>query len=85
VTNYYVYYRVDARKMDALRVSVPAMFKAIERQTGIAGRWMHRRDDAQTCMEVYEGVLDEAAFETILERESATLDLQRNLERFVCA
>ena len=85
MTNYYVYYRVDAAQAGALRLSVQELFKAIEGKTGISGRWMHRRDDPLTYMEVYEGVKDEAAFEALLERESAKLGLQRKTERFVCA
>jgi hypothetical protein len=36
-------------------------------------------------MEIYEDVRDEAAFEAVLERESAGLGLQRHTERFVQA
>jgi hypothetical protein len=36
-------------------------------------------------MEVYEDVRDAAAFEALLERESAALGLERHIERFVCA
>ena len=85
MTNYYVYYRVNAQKVEALRLSVLELFKTIERKTGISGRWMHRREDPLTYMEVYEGVKDEAAFEALLERESARLGLERKTERFVCA
>ena len=46
---------------------------------------MHRRDDPTTYMEVYEDVQDTAAFERVLEREGATLGLQRRLERFIPA
>jgi hypothetical protein len=85
VTNYYVYYRVDAGRVDSLRLSVQELFKAIEKKTGILGRWMRRRDDAATFMEVYEGVKDEQAFESVLAREGATLKLERKVERFVDA
>jgi hypothetical protein len=85
VTNYYVYYRVDAARLDALRRSVQDLFKVIERETGIVGRWMRRRDEPATYMEVYEGVKDETAFERVLERETAKLGLERKTERFVCA
>jgi hypothetical protein len=85
VTSYYVYYRVDAEQVGALRLSIPGLFKTIENKTGIAGRWMRRRDDPLTYMEIYEGVKDEAAFEALLERESAKLGLERKTERFVCA
>ncbi len=54
-------------------------------KTGIRGRWMHRRDDPTTYMEVYEGVKDERAFEALLEREGAKLGLQRKVERFISA
>ncbi len=85
MTNYYVYYRVEAGQIEALRLSVLDLFKVIENKTGILGRWMHRRDDPLTYMEVYEGVNDEAAFDALLERESARLGLVRKIERFVCA
>ncbi len=85
MTNYYVYYRVEAARLDAFRFSVQELFKVIERETGVRGRWMRRRDEATTCMEVYEGVQDEQAFEVVLEREAAKLGLERKVERFVCA
>ena len=85
MTNYYVYYRVDAGRRDALRVSIEELFRLIESETGIRGRWMRRSDDSPTYMEVYEGVRDEALFEAVLERESAKLGLDRKIERFVCA
>jgi hypothetical protein len=61
------------------------MFAAIERQCGVRGRWMRRRDDPSTYMEVYEGIDDAATFEAVLEREAASLGLQRRVERFVSA
>jgi hypothetical protein len=85
VTNYYVYYRIDAGRLDVLRLSVQDLLRVMERETGVRGRWMRRRDEPSTYMEVYEGVKDEAAFEAALERESAKLGLERKIERFVCA
>ena len=85
MTNYYVYYRIDAVRLDALRSSIQELFKVIEYETGVRGRWMRRRDDSATYMEVYEGVKDDRAFETLLEREAAKLGLERKVERFVCA
>ena len=83
--NYYVYYKVDPRRLAELRAAVEALFAAVERQCGVRGRWMHRRDDPTTYMEVYEGVADAAAFEALLEHEGAGLGVQRRIERFVCA
>jgi hypothetical protein len=83
--NYYVYYKIDQAELAALRALVDAMFQRIEKQTGVRGRWMHRRDDPLTYMEVYEDVKDEPAFEALLEREGAKLGVARKVERFVCA
>ena len=85
MTNYYVYYRVDPAQLEELRVAIERLFRSIERETGVRGRWMHRRDDPTTYMEVYEGVPDEKAFDAVLEREAAGLGVARKVERFVCA
>jgi len=85
LTHYYVYYRVEPARVAMLGPAVHALFLAIERETGVRGTWMRRRDDATTYMEVYEGVRDEARFEAALERESASLGLERRTERFICA
>jgi Domain of unknown function (DUF4936) len=76
---------VDLARLPDLRAAVERMFALIERECGVHGRWMHRRDDPTTYMEVYEGVTDEPAFERLLEREGAKLGVQRRIERFVCA
>ena len=87
--NYYVYYKIESARLAALRALVERMFEEIESKTGVRGRWMHRRDDPLTYMEVYEGVSDEEAdlraFEALLEREGAKLGVARKVERFVCA
>lgn len=88
MTTYYVYYRVEPARVDALRPAVRALFDSIRRQTGVEGTWMRRRDvghEATTFMEVYDGVTDEHAFEAVLARESAVLGLERKTERFICA
>jgi hypothetical protein len=84
-TNYYVYYRVDPARLSELHAAIEELFRVVEHATGVRGRWMHRRDDPTTYMEVYEGVADEAAFDALLEREAAKLGLTRRTERFVCA
>ncbi|MEX2239298.1 MAG: DUF4936 family protein [Burkholderiales bacterium] len=85
MTSYYVYYRVDASRLPALRQEVERLFETIEGATGVRGRWLRRRDEPTTYMEVYENVSDERTFEALLEREAAGLGLQRHVERFVCA
>ena len=80
--NYYVYYKVPADREAALRASVRELFKIIKKQTGISGRWMRRRDDPSTYMEVYEGVKDGAAFEALMQSEAARFGVPRRLEIF---
>jgi hypothetical protein len=76
---------VDVARLAELRAGVARLFALIERECGVRGRWMHRRDDPTTYMEVYEEVKDAAAFERVLEREGGKLAVQRRTERFVCA
>ncbi len=81
--NYYVYYKVQPAQAQEIHLAVEAIFRVIEMHCGVRGRLMRRRDDSATYMEVYEEVADESAFEALLEREGATLGLQRHVERFV--
>lgn len=76
---------MDSARLAELRAGVERLFAAVERECGVRGRWMHRRDDPATYMEVYEGVKDAGKFEAVLERESAKLGVQRRTERFVSA
>jgi hypothetical protein len=85
MTHYYVYYKVAPEQLNRLREAVHRLFRDIEKQCGVRARWMRRRDDPSTFMEVYEGVLDAPAFESLLEREGAKLGVPRMLERFVDA
>ncbi|MGH8765605.1 MAG: DUF4936 family protein [Burkholderiales bacterium] len=83
MTSYYVYYRVEATRLEIVRSAVQALFAAVEKQTGVRGRWMRRPDDSGTYMEIYEGVRDQASFEAALQRESASLGLERHTEHFI--
>jgi len=85
MNHYYVYYKVPPERVAELRGMVERLFQEIERQCGVRGRWMRRRDDPTTYMEVYEEVKDATAFEALLEREGAKLGVARKLERFVNA
>lgn len=83
--NYYVYYKVAPERLDELRPRVQDLFRQAKLRFGVTGRWMRRRDDPTTYMEVYEGVRDEHGFEALLEREGAKLGLPRKVERFISA
>jgi hypothetical protein len=81
--NYYVYYKVPPERLAEITVAVQLLFQAVLLNFAVRGRWMRRRDDPTTYMEVYEGVRDEAGFERLLEREGALFGLPRKVERFI--
>ena len=83
--NYYVYYKVAEAQLPSFRSSIDLLFRTVKEKTGVQGRWMRRRDDASTYMEIYEGVQDAAAFEALLEQEGRKLGVERHVERFVDA
>lgn len=83
--NYYVYYKIEPSRLEEVRTAVEKLFAAIERQYGVRGRWMRRRDDPATYMEVYEGVSDERAFEDTLLQKTRNFPFPRKIERFLCA
>ena len=80
--NYYVYYKLNAEQVAAARSLVNELFEKTKQQFGVHGRWMRRRDDPATYMEVYEGVRDGAAFEALMQREAARFGVPRRLEIF---
>ncbi len=87
--NYYVYYKVPPERLAEISAVVELLFQAVQQNFGVRGRWMRRRDDPTTYMEVYEGVREDAEalarFEDFLEREGAQLGLARKVERFISA
>lgn len=82
---YYVYYKIPPGRVDEARQAVERIFDRIERDCGARGRWMRRRDDPATYMEVFEGITDVPRFEALLEREGVALGVERRIERFIDA
>jgi hypothetical protein len=83
--NYYVYYKVPPERLAEITLAVELLFQTVKQKFSVHGRWMRRRDDVTTYMEVYEGVRDEPGFEDRLEREGAQFGLARKVERFISA
>ena len=73
--SYYIYYRVNPDRATQARQIVEKLQQELRKLTGVQGRLLHRRDDPATWMEVYEGIADEAAFETALEGAVSRCDL----------
>ena len=80
--NYYVYYKLNAEQVAPASSLVNELFEQIKQKFGVHGRWMRRRDDPWTYMEVYEGVRDGAAFEALMQSEAARFGVPRRLEIF---
>ena len=80
--NYYVYYKLKPEQVAPARSLVDALFEKIRQQFGVEGRWLRRRDDPSTYMEVYEGVRDGTAFETLMQGEAARFGVPRRVEIF---
>ena len=80
--NYYVYYKLNAEQIARSSSLVNELFEQIKQKFGVHGRWMRRRDDPSTYMEVYEGVKDGAKFEALMQAEGVKLGVPRRLEIF---
>jgi hypothetical protein len=85
-----VYYKFDPDRIEDVRALVGSVFDAIELETGVKGRWLRRRDDPSTFMEVYADVSDAKAFDralaTALEKaDFEKLEITRITEIFQCA
>ncbi|MFC3531044.1 DUF4936 family protein [Vogesella facilis] len=76
----YIYYRVDGNFLPAQQ-QANALLAEIQQKTGIAGRLLRRRDDAQTWMEIYEPIGDAAAFGAALQAAVARQPLLAALQR----
>lgn len=76
----YIYYRVQDNILP-IRQQAETLLAEIEKTTGIKGRLLQRRDDAQTWMEVYEPVADTAALQQALQGALATRPLLAALAR----
>ncbi|HSH08145.1 MAG TPA: DUF4936 family protein [Burkholderiales bacterium] len=65
----YTYYRINPQRRDALRAAIDALLAAAARAYGVQGRWMHRKDDPDTYLEVYAEVENVDALASFLRRE----------------
>lgn len=76
----YIYYCVQDNILP-IRQQAETLLAEIEKTTGIKGRLLQRRDDAQTWMEVYEAVADADALQQARQRALTTRPLLAALAR----
>jgi len=75
----YSYYRADPAHHEALRGAVEGLFRAVSQTYGVAGRWMRRKDDPYTFMEIYTGAADVEALAQFVREECERAGFRRLL------
>jgi hypothetical protein len=78
--SFYVYYRVDPAKAGTCEPRVRELIKLVKKVTGVEGRLMVKRGEANLWMEVYENVPDESRFEWELAEAAGKLKVQDFLQ-----
>jgi hypothetical protein len=78
--SFYIYYRVDPAKAGACEPRIREMMALLTKVTGIHGRLMAKRGEANLWMEVYENVADESKFELELAEAAGKLRIQEYLQ-----
>ena len=64
--HYYIYYRVPPENAGRARVAIAGLQEDLAARTGVAGKFLRRRDDETTWMEIYENVPDAQQLEAVL-------------------
>lgn len=77
---FYVYFKVAPGAESRARELAHALVAEVQRETGVRGTLLRRRDDPSTWMEVYQDVDDGPAFEALLRRLAETSEFQRVLK-----
>jgi hypothetical protein len=78
--SFYIYYRVDPGKAGACEPRVRELLKLVQKVTGVKGRLLVKRGEANLWMEVYENVPDESRFEWELAEAAGQLKIQDFLQ-----
>lgn len=78
--SFYIYYRVNPAKAGACEPRVRELLALMRKITGVQGRLMVKRDEANLWMEVYEKVADDSRFEWELADAAGKLKLQDFLQ-----
>lgn len=87
----YVYYRIDPAQAQLAAARVEALLATMTAHCLTPPRRLQRCDDASTWMEVYEGIVDTAAFGAALDAAVAAqgcgafIQGERHLECFAAA
>jgi hypothetical protein len=78
--SFYIYYRVDPNMAGLCEPRVRELFKLVQKTTGVRGRLMTKRGEANLWMEVYENVPDESKFEFEIADAAGKLRIQDFLQ-----
>ena len=77
--SYYIYYRVQPEKAGGCELVIHQVMAAVHKATGISGRLLAKRGEANLWMEIYENVADDAKFEWELADAAGRLKVQEFL------
>ncbi|MDX1374137.1 MAG: DUF4936 family protein [Burkholderiales bacterium] len=75
----YTYYRIDPARQREARTAVEALFAAAAQAYGVRGRWMRRKDDPSTFLEVYAEVENVEALAAFIRSECERMGFVRLL------
>jgi hypothetical protein len=78
--SFYIYYRVNPAKAGVCEPRVRELLNLMRKVTGVQGRLMVKRDEANLWMEVYENVSDDSKFEWELADAAGKLKIQDYLQ-----
>ena len=78
--SFYIYYRVDPARAGACEPRIRELMALLKKVTGVQGRLMTKRGEANLWMEVYENVSDESKFEWELADAAGKLKVQEFLQ-----
>ena len=74
--SYYIYYRVQPEKAKSAAPVIRELISAVRKATGVTGRLLSKRGEANLWMEVYEDVADDAKFEWEIADAAGRLKVQ---------
>jgi hypothetical protein len=78
--SFYIYYRVDPARAGVCEPRIRELMALLKKVTGVQGRLMSKRGEANLWMEVYENVSDESKFEWELADAAGKLKIEDFLQ-----
>jgi hypothetical protein len=78
--SYYIYYRVEPGRMAEAETAARRLLQRMQEVAGLAGTLKRKRGEEHLWMEIYDRVIDEAAFEWALAEAFEASGLRTHLQ-----